>query len=306
MLSQLLRVIAENRPAMMFVTLVTLSLLSIMTGFDSTFIGQGFQNGVSTVAYPFIIGFQRIGEGTAYIAGVFTEYNSLHLQNVRLREEIANMQQRVVRGEQAMIRNAALEDMIDFEREEPRLDLLPAQVVGVERGTLTIDAGSIADVTEGMCVMTPEGIVGVVTAVTPFSSSVMSLHHGECRVAVKSQRSRVRGVLKGSGNRYSHYCELQFIGQHDDVMQGDLLVTSEESRFPAGYPVGHLATSPGSGSLLVTAPVSPMVNPYAVDQVFVVRSAATVRPAIPARLTDSAEQAYAMPDERPIQERFAP
>ncbi len=305
MLSRILRFCMQNRPGLLFLFLVSSSLISIGSGAEATYLGAAFRNAVSTVAYPFIIGFQRVGDSASQAAGVVVDYNSLQAQNEELQWKLAHMADLVARGEEAIAHNAALGEMIEFERAHPRVELLPARVVGVERGMITIDVGTIADVAEGMCVMTPAGIIGIVTAVTPFSSTVISLHHSECRIAVKVQRSRVRGVLKGSGNRYTHYCELQFIGQHDDVMKGDILVTSEESRFPAGYRVGQLATAPGGGSLLVTAPVTPYVNPYAVDQVFIVRSAATERVPM-AAASDAPASAYALPDDRPLQERFAP
>jgi len=307
MLNLLIRRVAENRPAFLLMAFVMLSLVSLGFGAEATIIGSSFRTAVSTVAYPFIIGFDRLGGGAQSIVGIVTNYNEVQTQNEQLRYELAMMQQRIVQREEASRENARLRSMLAFQEDHPRLRMTAAKVMGVEKGVLTIDIGSMNGVKESMCVMTKDGVVGVVTSVTPFSSTVNSLHHADCKIAVKVERSRVRGVVSGSGNKFSHMCELQYIGESDDVMKGDVLITSEESRFPSGFLVGRVGTAPGSGSLLVTALVEPAVNPYALDEVFVVLSAAPPgnRPGMAAESNPVAE-AYAMPDTRTMQERYAP
>lgn len=313
----LTRRVVENRSTLIFAGLVLLSLASLVTepfirpvGAPNTPIKRMVINAASAVTYPFIVAFDGASGLVSGAVGIVTSYSDMEAQTRELREELALSQQRVALFEETMRENDRLRAMLAFQRENPRLSLLPAKVDGVNRGVLTIDRGSLHGVRESMCAITKDGVVGDIVSVTPFTAQVNSLHEADFKIGVKVKRSRVRGVVHGSGNRFSHFCELQYIGESDDVLRGDLIVTSEESRFPSGLIVGRVSTAPGSGSLLVTAYVEPAVNPFAVEEVYVVVGASAAprddAPPPAAEASGESSGAYAMPDERTVQEKLAP
>jgi rod shape-determining protein MreC len=159
-----------------------------------------------------------------------------------------------------------------------------------------------------MCAVTPDGVVGVVARVEPFQSYVYTLHHADCKVGATVRRNRVRGIVHGSGSEFSRICTMRYLDLKDDVRPGDEVVTGGGGVFPTGYPIGKITAVHGTGSLLKTAYVEPDADPYRLDEVFIVKTAVasieelaeTAPPEAPPR------SAYAMPDERPLQERFAP
>jgi rod shape-determining protein MreC len=161
-----------------------------------------------------------------------------------------------------------------------------------------------------MCALTPDGVVGIVTKVDPFQSLVYTLHHTQCRIGAMVQRNRALGVVHGSGSDLSHVCRMEYIDMKDEVFEGDIVVTSGSAVFPRGLPLGRVTRVRDEGALLKTAYIEPFAQPYQIDEVFLVRRVqpsqeelAAFTPPDP-RADDSG--GHAMPDTRPLQERWAP
>ena len=108
-----------------------------------------------------------------------------------------------------------------------------------------IDRGSTSSIEKGMAVVTPEGIVGKVTAVYPLDSQVLLVTDPTFKVGVESQKGRIHGVLDcGEGK-----CKVEQIQNEDKVDVGEWFFTSGEDRiFPKGFPVGKVSgAQPGQG-----------------------------------------------------------
>ena len=225
------------------------------------------------------------------------------------RRYLADVMQRAARKDELLMENERLRRMMGFVRSRPSWTLEPAQVIAGFKGFVRIDRGSRQGVEPSMCVVTAHGIVGPVTQVDMATANVATLHNGDCRVAAMVARNRVRGMVHGSSNDLSRYCKMNYIDLHDDVRVGDLLVTSPESVFPAGYPIGRVrAVHEGSGSLWKYADVELLVDPYRLDEVFVLQRAVTPLEELagsPAP-SDIVSAAPRLPDTRSIQERYAP
>jgi rod shape-determining protein MreC len=125
-----------------------------------------------------------------------------------------------------------------------------ARVIGnstvVTAKAVFIDRGSTSGIDEGMAVVTPDGIIGKVTAVYPLVSQVLLVTDPTFKVGVESQKSHVHGVLNcGAGK-----CSVEQIQNEDKIDIGEAFYTSGEDRiFPKGFPVGNVVSSqPGQGT----------------------------------------------------------
>ncbi len=108
-----------------------------------------------------------------------------------------------------------------------------------------VDRGSTSGIEKGMAVVTPEGIVGKVTAVYPLVSQVLLVTDPTFKVGIESQKGHIHGVLDCSSGK----CTATQIQNEDKVAIGEWFFTSGEDRiFPKGFPVGTVASSqPGQG-----------------------------------------------------------
>ncbi len=124
-----------------------------------------------------------------------------------------------------------------------------ARVIGnstvVTAKAVFIDRGSTSGIQKGMAVVTPDGIVGKVTAVYPLVAQVLLVTDPTFKVGIESQKGHVHGVLNcGAGK-----CSVEQIQNEDKVDAGEWFFTSGEDRiFPKGFPVGTaVSVQPGQG-----------------------------------------------------------
>jgi rod shape-determining protein MreC len=116
---------------------------------------------------------------------------------------------------------------------------LAVRVIGAGTGANSrvyfVDHGSRSGVMRGMAVITPDGIVGKVIAAYPTASQVLLITDPTFAAGVISQKRRVRGTVRGSGNA----CVIDYVQNEEQVEPGEWFYTSgDDGVFPKGLPVG--------------------------------------------------------------------
>lgn len=157
-----------------------------------------------------------------------------------------------------------------------------ARVIGLaataQFHSLRIDRGERDGIGVGAAVasaeVTPEGIprgaaVGRVIRAVGGSADVMLLTDASSRIAVVSQRSRVRGTAAGVGD--GRRLELRFVGLQADIKEGDALVTSgTDGVFPRGMLLGHARdVVRQAGGMYITASIVPAADVQHLEEVLV-------------------------------------
>jgi rod shape-determining protein MreC len=113
--------------------------------------------------------------------------------------------------------------------------------IGANSRMVFVDRGTNSGVAKGMAVVTPDGIVGKVTAAYGSVSQVVLVTDPGFAAGVISQRRRVPGTLKGQGHGT---CLVDYIQNEDQVEAGEWFYTSGDDRiFPKGLPVGQVKVS---------------------------------------------------------------
>jgi len=307
------RRIREDRPTAILVALVALSLVSLASGTQAGWISQGVRAGVSIAATPFWKGLSLSRDTAGYVFEFVTSYGAAREEADGLRRELARTLPEVAELRESRAEIRRLSRMLAYQRGEPRLTFAPAKVSGRFEGTLIVDRGRAQGVRESMCAITPDGVVGVVAKVGPFQSLVYTLHHADCRISAIIQRNRAFGLVKGSGSEFSHICRMEYIEGKDEVLEGDMVVTSGVMSggpvFPSGLPIGNVIAVYGEGSLLKTAYIEPAADPYHLDEVMLVEKVQLTQEELTGQ--EAAHRPLVaggapMPDHRSLQERFAP
>ena len=213
------------------------------------------------------------------VSGVWQEYMYLvdvGRDNDRLRADNARLREANFQLQAAALENHSMRRLLQL-REEVKGSLLSAQVVGatinpyflVKR--LTLDRGDSDHVREGMAVLTPDGLVGQILRTAGRTSDVLLLADKNSAVDIMVQRTRARGMLKGTGNEHSYICRIEHLVREDDVKVGDVVVTSGfGQRFPASILVGRISeVKKKNYGLYQEASVVPAVNFSRLEQVMV-------------------------------------
>ena len=123
-----------------------------------------------------------------------------------------------------------------------RYTYLPARVINnsvvKQYNYITLDRGRDEGVEEGMAVVCPEGIVGIVYGVSEHFARVLPVINRNFRVSAKFKKNNYFGSLSWNGRSYRHTI-LNEIPLHVPVSKGDTIVVSGYSdSFPEGIPVG--------------------------------------------------------------------
>ena len=179
---------------------------------------------------------------TAHFFSDYVVLSGVQQQNLRIGREL----DRLKLENQNLRNDVQMADRVralaSFVKESP-FKYLGARIINNAPGTnskvVYIDRGSTSGVLRGMCVLTPDGIVGKVVASYPTAAQVMLLNDPTFSGAVISQKNRTRGVVKGLGHVKM---QLDYVQNEEKLEVGELLFTSGEDRiFPKGLPVGKVA-----------------------------------------------------------------
>jgi rod shape-determining protein MreC len=105
---------------------------------------------------------------------------------------------------------------------------------------LLIDAGLNKGIRKDMTVLTPQGLVGRVTAVSEHYAKVMPVIHTDFKVCVVSDKSSTIGVLGWSGGR-EFVAQMEHVPISSSLKLHEEIVTSDISTFSIrGIPVGRV------------------------------------------------------------------
>ena len=195
-------------------------------------------------------------------------------ENIRLRSELSDLKSKMVLFQESHLANQRLRLLLEF-KEQSSLNMTAAEVVSLDPSgwfrTVIVDKGTSHGVTPGMAVVTSDGIVGRTVEVGPNHSKVLLLVDRTSSIDALIQRSRARGILKGSP---SGKCLLEFVIRNADVKEGDQVITSGlASAFPKGMVLGEVTkvelAAEGQG-MFQTIEVSPSVDLDRLEEVLLV------------------------------------
>ncbi len=192
-------------------------------------------------------------------------------ENEALRRELARLEEENLQFREALVASGNLRRIVEM-RQDFEVPLLPSEVVGQDVTpwfhSVLLDRGRDSQVRSGMPVVTDHGLVGLVTATSPHASRTMMLLDRRSAVDVIVQRSRARGIVRGTG---SGELEFVFMVRGDDVEPGDVVITSGVGGvYPKGLRIGTVsAVHTDRNQLLHTAEIRPAVDFGRLEQVFV-------------------------------------
>jgi len=170
--------------------------------------------------------------------------------------------------------NERLERLLAFARARPDQQTVGAHVIGVRMDpgglqVVTIDRGAEDGLKRMMPVVTADGVVGRVHTLAAHSADVLLIVDRNSSVAVRVDRSRARANVRGQGGPGP--CRLDYALRSDDLIEGDLLVTSgTDGVFPRGLPVGKVTRVRRAGyGLYQAAEVVPAADVNKLEEVLV-------------------------------------
>lgn len=182
------------------------------------------------------------------VAGIWRRYIYLvdvQVENEALRVSISELRSDVGRREEMRLENERLHRLLALTETAPDVPTIVARVVSTAPTPLfrsiRVDRGARHGVQVGAAVVSHDGVLGRVAAVSPWYSDVMLLVDANNSLAVLVQRTRARARVRGKGGDQSVGIEVEYLGRTEDVEPGDILITSGTGTvFPKGLTVGTI------------------------------------------------------------------
>lgn len=253
-----------------------LFLLALYTMFT----GGGFvlRNLLGFAATPM----QRVGAVAANNAAntatnLTRSYDDLLAENQSLKQEINELNQKLVDYYQTRQENELLRNFLELKSEHKDYQLVAGYVVGRDPndvfGSFRVDQGSLAGVHVNDPVITEAGLVGWVSSVSTMYCNVTTILSADTNISALDKASRDSGVLSSDlALADQGLVRLGFLEADHKVQAGDVVVTSGlGGRFPKDLLIGKAVEIKNSTTdVSLYATVQPFVDVKSVKDVLII------------------------------------
>ncbi len=191
------------------------------------------------------------------------DVTSLREKNAALEAENSRLQVQIVELQQQVTEAQLLSTLVDYERSHVENQYTAASVIARDVSPfmhyVIINRGSDDGLRKGMPVVTQQGLVGSIAAVTAGAARVELINDPASSINVVLQQSGEDAVLNG---QLTGELTLDMIRQSANVQPGELVMTSGlGGNYPANIVVGQVLTVKSEASALFqTASIQPAVD----------------------------------------------
>jgi len=191
------------------------------------------------------------------------DITELQIENERLQNENALLRSQLIQLQEEQKDNEVLYALLEVARTRPDSDYVAAMVIGRDTNPfmryILIDQGSDSGLRRGMPVVTAQGLVGRIDAVTSNAARVQLITDAGSGVNVRLPDSEANGMLVGS---VTGDITLEMIPQEDEIHPGELILTSGlGGTYPSNILIGQvISVRKLETALFQSASVQPVVD----------------------------------------------
>jgi len=244
----------------------TATLILLVVGILLLALG-GYLTPLSRLALSPFIGAQTwISSRYQAIRDLFTsprDVAQLTQRNAELEAEVSRLEAQIIELQQQTAELEVLSALLDFARAHPANEYLSAAVIGRDPSPflhyIIVNRGSDDGIRRGMPVVSAQGLVGRVTAVTAGATRVQLISDPSTAINVRLKPSGAEALLTGS---ITGELSLEAIPQAAIVNPSDLVLTSGlGGNYPPDIVIGQLTNvRQRPVELFQTASVQPIVD----------------------------------------------
>lgn len=210
--------------------------------------GEGVSVGENAIGSVFSPIQNAFSSATKWVRDFFQgwrDYDDLRASYDELYVENQQLSLQVQSAEEAMAENERLRVLLDAQDRYEALDPIYARVIARDPGewfdTFSVNRGTSDGVSEGMAVVTGDGLVGRVYEAGLNYAKVLTIIDSRSAVSCLIERTRDNGVMRGqiTEDSQSAECYVYYVQNIANVVPGDVLITSgTDSLYPKGLTVG--------------------------------------------------------------------
>jgi len=237
---------------------------------------------LGVVMDPFVGGQRWISERFMEVYDFFTlprDVADLLQRNSELENEVSNLQSQVIQLQEQLREADVLYSLLDFARSRPQDKYIASAVIGRDPSPflhyIIIDHGSDDGIQHGMPVVTQQGLVGKVDAVTASAARIQLITDPGSVVNVRLQNQTADAQINGS---VTGDVMLEMLSQNSELTPGEILLTSGlGGNYPGDVIVGQVVEiNTTENQLFQTALVQPVVDFSGLRAVLVITNFNTI------------------------------
>lgn len=214
------------------------------------------------------------------------DVTTIRQENATLKNEVSELQSEILQLNQQLAETEILYALLDFARSKPENTYIAASVIGKDPSPflnyIIIDHGSDSGIVKGMPVVTQQGLVGRVDAVTATAARIQLITDPNSVVNVKLQESNAEGQVTGS---ITGDLLLEMVDTSIVIPDGDLALTSGlGGSYPSEIIIGQVISPEiREGELFQSASIQSAVDFLTLRAVLVISNfqAFDISPLIP-------------------------
>jgi rod shape-determining protein MreC len=262
----------RNRVLLTSGALLILSLHLISTGVHPGDLAARPASAFLEMIRPIDAGIKHFSAGTSGIVNDYLALVHVREENAHLRLELARVKSDQARLAELETENRHLSELLEL-RDVLGLSAVAANVIGSDATglshTLILGSGESNGLRPGMAVLSNQGVVGKIIAVSPHASRVLLIDDHNSALDGFDQRSRARGIVAGL---VDDGLILKYTDRSEDIRAGDPVVTSGlDGIFPRGLLVGTIKYVHREGpGLFLNVSIAPAVEFRGLEQVLIV------------------------------------
>lgn len=188
---------------------------------------------------------------------------TLRQENNSLKNQVSQLQSELLAARQQLTETDILYALLDYARAKPENKYVAASVIGRDPSPfvkyIIINHGSDDGIIKGMPVVTQQGLVGQVVAVTATAARVQLITDPGSIINVRLEKANTDGQVLGS---VTGDVSLDMVNPGVSLIQGDLILTSGlGGGYPSDILIGQVLSPESSeNTLFQKATVQPVVD----------------------------------------------
>ena len=188
---------------------------------------------------------------------------TLRQQNTLLENQVSQLQTQVLELQQQLSDTDILYALLNYARTSPENKYVAASVIGRDPSPflsyLIIDHGSDDGIRAGMPVVTEQGLVGKIDAVTATAARIQLITDSGSVVNITLNKAQIDGQVSGS---VTGDLSLKRVSASVDLTEGDLAITNGlGGTYPSDIVVGQIVSpTKNENDLFQSATVQPVVD----------------------------------------------
>ena len=247
-----------------------LTVISSLTGFS---LPDMLVKGVLT---PIRTGVSKLTDRAEQFYSYMFKYESVAAENERLKEELAQIEDRARQADSVARENERLRNLLELPLMQEGYDVVDSYIISHSSSdwssTFTINRGTNVGIAEGLCVITANGeLVGLVEEVGPNYSVVKSVLDSSLEISASIASSGYNGMVQGGyASGLEGFLRMNYLPSEATIRNNDQVVTTGSTVYPRDLVLGYVidagfdATGVAKYALL-----EPAANISSLEQVFV-------------------------------------